>query len=130
MGAIVVDRLTVCRVAKGRGVSWHTVNTAILAEGKRRLIDDPARFDGVTTIGVDEHVWWHTRVGDKYVTVMIDLSSNRNNTGPAGLLDLAEGYSKAVFKPWLAATFEAVAGSDRGRRDGRVHRVQDRRRWG
>ena len=101
--AIVVDHLTVSRAAAGLGVSWHTANTAILAEGRRRLIDDPTRFDGVTTIGVDEHVWRHTRFGDKYVTVIIDLTPNRNKTGPARLLDMAEGRSKAVFKQWLAA---------------------------
>jgi transposase len=72
-------------------------------KGKRRLIDDPARFDGVTTIGVDEHVWRHTRLGDKYVTVIIDLTPARNKTGPARLLDMLEGRSKAVFKQWLAA---------------------------
>ena len=57
--AIVLDHLTVSRAAAGLGVSWHTANTAILAEGKRRLIDDPARFDGVRVIGVDEHVVRH-----------------------------------------------------------------------
>ena len=100
--AIVVDHLTVTRAAAGLGVSWHTANTAILAEGKRRLIDDPTRFDGVTTIGVDEHVWRHTRLGDKYVTVIIDLTPARNKTGPARLLDMVEGRSKQAFKTWLA----------------------------
>ncbi len=38
--AIVVDHLTVSRAAAGLGVSWHTANTAILAEGKQRLIDE------------------------------------------------------------------------------------------
>ena len=90
------------RVAAGLGVSWHTANSAILAEGKRRLIDDPHRFDGVTTIGVDEHVWRHTRFGDKYVTVIIDLTPICEKTGPARLLDMVEGRSKAVFKQWLA----------------------------
>ena len=28
---------------------------------------DPARFEGAAVIGVDEHVWRHTRRGDKYV---------------------------------------------------------------
>ncbi|WP_345376832.1 ISL3 family transposase, partial [Promicromonospora umidemergens] len=102
LGAIVVDHLTVSRAAAGLGVSWHTANSAIITEGKRRLIDDPARFDGVTTIGVDEHVWRHTRFGDKYVTVIIDLTPTRNKTGPARLLDMVEGRSKAVFKQWLA----------------------------
>ena len=100
--AIVVDHLTVARAAAGLGVSWHTANNAILAEGKRRLIDDPGRFDGVRVIGVDEHVWRHTKTGDKYVTVVIDLTPIREKTGPARLLDMVEGRSKAVFKQWLA----------------------------
>nr|WP_221187059.1 ISL3 family transposase [Pseudoclavibacter helvolus] len=100
--ALVVDHLTVSRAAAGLGVSWHTANSAILAEGKRRLIDDPHRFDGVSTIGVDEHVWRHTRKDDKYVTVIIDLTLVRDKTGPARLLDMVEGRSKAVFKQWLA----------------------------
>lgn len=79
-------------------MSWSAANPAVLAEGKRRLIDDPARFDGVTTIGVDEHIWRHTRYGDKYVTVIIDLTPARNKTGPARLLDVVEGRSKAVFE--------------------------------
>ena len=71
-------------------------------EGKRVLINDPQRLDGVTTIGVDEHVWRHTRRGDKYVTVIIDLTPIRENTGPARLLDMVEGRSKQAFKQWLA----------------------------
>jgi transposase len=100
--ALVIDHLTVSRVAAGLGVAWHTANTAVLDEGRRPLIDDPGRFDGVTTIGVDEHVWRHTRFGDKYVTVIIDLTPARDKTGPARLLDMVEGRSKAVFKTWLA----------------------------
>ncbi|HHX47471.1 MAG TPA: ISL3 family transposase [Brevibacterium sp.] len=99
---VVVDHLTVTRVAAGLGVSWSAANDAVLEEGKRRLIDDPHRFDNVTTIGVDEHVWRHTRFGDKYVTVIIDLTPAREKTGPARLLDMVEGRSKAVFKQWLA----------------------------
>lgn len=99
----MLDHLTVSRAATGLGVSWHTANTAILAEGKRRLIDVPGRFDGVRVIGVDEHVWRHTRLGDKYVTVIIDLTPVREKTGPARLLDMVEGRSKAVFKTWLVA---------------------------
>ena len=100
--ALVVDHLTVTRVAAGLGVSWHTANTAVLTEGRRVLIDDPHRFDGVAVIGVDEHVWRHTRRGEKYVTVIIDLTPVRAGTGPSRLLDMVEGRSKAVFKDWLA----------------------------
>jgi transposase len=100
---IVCQHLTVARVAEGLGVSWNTANDAVLAEGKRVLIEDPGRFDGVTVIGVDEHVWRHTRRGDKYVTVLIDLTPVRDRTGPARLLDMVEGRSKQAFKTWLAA---------------------------
>ena len=100
--ALVVGHLTVARVAEALAVSWHTANDAVLAEGHRVLIDDPHRFDGVTVIGVDEHVWRHTRRGDKYVTVIIDLTPIRDGTGPSRLLDMVEGRSKQVFKTWLA----------------------------
>ena len=100
---IVIDHLIVSRVAAGLGVSWHTANDAVLAEGRRVLIDDPGRFDGVRVLGVDEHVWRHTRSGDKYVTVIIDLTPVREKTGPSRLLDMVEGRSKSVFKTWLAA---------------------------
>ncbi len=104
---IVVQHLTVARVAEGLDVSWNTANDAVLAEGKRVLINDVARFDGVTTIGVDEHVWRHTRRGDKYVTVIIDLTGPRTGKGPARLLDMVEGRSKSVFATWLAERDQA-----------------------
>jgi transposase len=112
--ALVVQHLTVARVAEGLGVAWNTANDAVLAEGKRVLIDDENRFDGVAVVGVDEHVWRHTRRGDKYVTVIIDLTGIRwgrprpsvaregGGTGPARLLDMVEGRSKKAFKQWLA----------------------------
>jgi transposase len=99
---LVVQHLTIARIAESLGVSWHTANDAVLAEGKRVLIDDPARFGGVRVLGVDEHVWRHTRRGEKYVTVIIDLTPIRDGTGPARLLDMVEGRSKAAFKTWLA----------------------------
>ena len=100
--ALVVQHLTVARVAHGLAVAWDTANDAVLAEGQRLLIADAARFDGVKVIGVDEHVWRHTRRGDKYVTVIIDLTPIRDGTGPARLLDMVAGRSKAAFKTWLA----------------------------
>jgi len=87
---------------KASAVAWNTANDAVLAEGKRVLIDDPGRFEAVTVIGVDEHVWRHTRRGDKYVTVIIDLTPIRAGSGPARLLDMVEGRSKQAFKQWLA----------------------------
>jgi len=100
--ALVCQHLTMARIAEALAVSWNTANTAVLDEGRRVLIANPKRFDGVTVIGVDEHCWRHTRRGDKYVTVIIDLTPARNRTGPARLLDMVEGRSKQVFQKWLA----------------------------
>jgi len=99
---LVVQHLTVARIAEALAVSWNTANGAVLAEGRRVLIDDEHRLDGVKVIGIDEHVWRHTRRGDKYVTVIIDLTPIREGTGPARLLDMVEGRSKRAFQQWLA----------------------------
>ena len=99
--AIVCQHLTIARVAEALAVSWGTANDAVLAEGRQVLVADPQRLDGVRVIGVDEHAWRHTRKGDKYVTVIIDLTAVRAGTGPARLLDMVEGRSKQVFTGWL-----------------------------
>lgn len=80
----------------------RAANTAVLTEGERSLINDPARFESVRVIGVDEHVWRHTPYGDKYVTVILDLTPIRDRRGPSRLLDMVPGRSKKVFKTWLA----------------------------
>jgi transposase len=43
-----------------------------------------------------------TRRGDKYVTVIIDLTGVRDGTGPARLLDMVECRSKQAFQQWLS----------------------------
>lgn len=88
---LVCQHLSVSRIAEGLGVTWNTANEAVLAEGQRLLINDPHRFDGVKVLGVDEHVWRHTRAGDKYVTVIVDLTAVRDGTGSARLLDMVPG---------------------------------------
>ena len=47
-------------------------------------------------------MWRHTRRGDKYVTVIIDLTPIRDDTGCSRLLDMIPGRSKHAFKTWLA----------------------------
>ena len=101
--ALVCQHLTVARIAQALAVSWDTANDAVLAEGKRVLIDDPGRVDDVAVIGVDEHCWRHTPRVEKFVTVIIDLTPIRDQTGPARLLDMVEGRSKQVFTTWLQA---------------------------
>ena len=60
------------------------------------------------------------------MTVIIDLTPVRCGSGPARLLDMVQGRSKQAFKQCLAERGEVLARRARGRRDGRVHRVQDR----
>ena len=47
-------------------------------------------------------MWRHTRRGDRYVTVIIDLTPVRDRSGPARLLDVVPGRSKTVLKTWLS----------------------------
>ena len=101
--SVVIDRMSIARVAAALASSWHTVNDAVLAAGRDLLIEDPHRFEGVRVIGVDEHCWRHTGHGSHYVTVVIDLTPVRELRGPARLLDMIPGRSKAVFKTWLEA---------------------------
>jgi len=97
----VVGHLSVARIADALGVAWNVANDAVLAESRRVLISDPARYDRVRVIGFDEHVWRHTRKGDKYVTVIIDLTSVRDRTGR--LLDIIEGRATVCFQTCRSA---------------------------
>ncbi|WP_208320595.1 transposase family protein [Actinomyces sp. ZJ308] len=89
--ALGLESMSVSRVAQALGISWHTANSAILTRAEQILNETPDRFKGVEVLGVDEHVWRHTRRGDKYVTVIIDLTPVRHEAGPARLLDVIEG---------------------------------------
>jgi len=100
---VLVHHVTVARIAQALGMPWNTANTAVLAEGARLLINDPGWFEGVRVIGVDEHVWRHTPYGDRYVTVIVDLTPIRDGSGPSRLLDTVPGRSKKVFTTWLVS---------------------------
>ncbi len=99
--SVVLDGLSINAAARNLGAAWNTVNTAVLEAGYTHLISDSNRFDGVTTIGVDEHCWKHTGWrSDRFVTVIIDLTPRKDGR-PARLLDMIPGRSKKVLKAWL-----------------------------
>src|SRR3546814_10162770 len=77
LAGLVTQHLTVARVAEGLGVAWDTANPAVLAEGRRVLLDAEHRFDGVAVIGVDEHVGPTTRRRRKYVQVILNATPPR-----------------------------------------------------
>ena len=41
--------------------------------------------------------------GDKFVTVILDVTPIRDRSGPSRLLGMIPGRSKQVFKTWLAS---------------------------
>ena len=121
--ALALECMSVSRVAAALGISWHTANNAILTRAEQTITGNPDRFDGVEVLGVDEHVWRHTRRGDRYVTVVIDLTPVRDRSGPARLLDVVPGRSKKVFKTWLSQRDQDWRGRVEVVATGRFHRV-------
>ena len=100
---LALEHMSVSRVAVALGVSWHTANSAVLPRGEQILNETPNRFKrGVEVLSLDEHVWRHTRQGDKDVTVIIDLTPVRDRTRPARLLDVIESRSNKTLKTWPA----------------------------
>ena len=68
-------------------------------------------------------MWRHTRRGDRYVTVIIDLTPVRHRSGPARLLDVVPGRSKKVLKTWLSQRDQEWRGRVEVVATGRFHRV-------
>jgi len=73
--------------------AWHTAWVAIEAEAKAR-VGKPERLRQVKTLGVDEHIWRPSRVGqDRAVTIMVDLTRDQDGCLHARLLDAVVGRS-------------------------------------
>lgn len=103
IGQLRREHATIQGLARQLGTSWKTVWRAVKPE-LERLADDPARFDGVSTLGVDEHIWHHVdprRQGPKELTGMVDLSRDEHGRVRARLLDLVPGRSGKAYATWL-----------------------------
>jgi transposase len=108
------EHASVQGLARQLGTTWRTVWTSIkpLLEA---LAADESRFDGVTSLGVDEHVWHHVSTkpveqggrGPKELTGMVDLSRDATGRTRARLLDLVPGRSGAAYADWLKARNDA-----------------------
>jgi transposase len=112
------EHASVNGVRRQLGCGWRTVWDAV-----RQLLEvadeDPSRFEGVTRLGVDEHIWHHVSTkpaqdggrGPKELTGMVDLSLHANDRGElvvkARLLDLVPGRSGQTYKTWLHDRGEA-----------------------
>jgi transposase len=90
------------------GAGWRTVWEAILPL-LQAADEDSTRFENVTILGVDEHVWHHVSTkpvdkgerGPKELTGMVDLSRDGNGHTRARLLDLLPGRSGETYRGWL-----------------------------
>lgn len=60
---------------RGPGGSWRTANDAVLAEGTCLSINAPIGLAHVKLISLDERGWRHITGRDKYVNVIIDLTT-------------------------------------------------------
>jgi transposase len=114
IGQLRREHASVQGLARQLGTTWRTVWTSIkpLLEA---LAADESRFDGVTSLGVDEHVWHHVSTkpveqggrGPKELTGMVDLSRDATGRTRARLLDLVPGRSGAAYADWLKARNDA-----------------------
>ena len=102
------EHASVNGVRRQLGAGWRTVWESIrpLLEAADR---DRSRFENVTVLGVDEHVWHHVSTkpiehggrGPKELTGMVDLTRDANGHTRARLLDLVPGRSGEAYKNWL-----------------------------
>jgi transposase len=79
------------------------------------MAEDPTRFTGVRTLGVDEHLWHHVSTrpveaggrGPKELTGIVDLTRDAHGRVRARLLDLVPGRSGKAYADWLAERDQA-----------------------
>ena len=102
------EHASVNGIRRQLGTGWRTVWESI-----RPLLGaaeaGPARFDDVTVLGVDEHIWHHVSTrpigsggrGPKELTGMVDLTRDVHGRTRARLLDLVPGRSGEAYRSWL-----------------------------
>lgn len=102
------EHASVNGIRRQLGTGWRTVWESI--KPVLEAADaDPARFDGVRVLGVDEHIWHHVSTrpigqggrGPKELTGMVDLSRDAHGRTRARLLDLVPGRSGEAYRAWL-----------------------------
>jgi transposase len=117
VGQLRREHASVQGLARQLGTAWRTVWSSVkpLLEA---MAADESRFEGVGTLGVDEHVWHHVSTkpedqggrGPKQLTGMVDLTRDAEGRVRARLLDLVPGRSGAAYREWLQARNEQFRG--------------------
>ena len=102
------EHASVNGIRRQLGTSWSAVWDSIEPVLTAAAADE-SRFEGVSILGVDEHVWHHVSTkpvelggrGPKFLTGMVDLSRDGQGRIRARLLDLVPGRSGQVYASWL-----------------------------
>lgn len=102
------ENASVQGIARQLGCSWKTLWRAVKPILEAAAAEED-RFGGVTTLGVDEHIWHHVSTkpvglggrGPKEFTGMVDLTRDKHGRVRARLLDLVPGRSGEAYKSWL-----------------------------
>jgi len=109
VGQLRREHATIEGLRRQLGTSWKTVWRAVEPE-LAKLAADETRFENVTTLGVDEHIWHHVdprERGPKELTGMVDLSRDSTGKTRARLLDLVPGRSGKAYASWLGERGDA-----------------------
>lgn len=107
---LAIDRMSVSATAKALGVGWQLVNRVAVTAARNLVYDSGSHLADVRILGVDEHVWKHTRrpgEPSSMVTVLVDLTPLVDGHGPARLIDMRPGRSAEVLRSWLQQRSEA-----------------------
>ena len=120
-GQLRGEQASIEGLSRQLGTTWRTLWRAIRPV-LEAAAEDEARFDGVSSLGVDEHIWHHVsplKRGPKELTGMVDLTRHPHpRTGKvvvkARLLDLVPGRSGTVYKSWRACQVDCVSGGGSG----------------
>jgi transposase len=88
---------TTASIARGFGVSWSTVWSAVVSVGRAR-VDDPGRVGPAAMVGFDETVMQpaRRRRRRRFVTAVVDV-------GTGQILDVFEGRDAKDLRAWMAA---------------------------
>jgi transposase len=112
IGQLRAEHASILGLARQLGTTWRTVWNAVKPL-LQELADDPTRFDRVTSLGVDEHIWHHVNErdrGPRALTGMVDLTRDQAGRTRARLLDLVPGRSGKAYADWLDARGDAFRG--------------------
>ena len=108
IGQMRRENASVQGMARQLGCTWRTLWRAVkpILEA---AAGDEKRFAGVTSLGVDEHIWHHVSAkpvdqggrGPKEFTGMVDLTRDKDGRVRTRLLDLVPGRSSEAYTSWL-----------------------------